>query len=313
MNCPFCSAVLTATEDVKGWCRTCGRKLPEIGPGSFQPAPPMPFGIPPTPPTSNGGVSIGYMVGALIFSLIGSGFLSSSIWNDGPRAPLTGRARLFEELFGARGAEVAIGVVFLGLAVLCTCVGLMAAQRREKLLWPLGVAVMLVAPIVAGFLMTQETRAEVARQQAILRKQKAIADELMPLTKGLQAPVFQGKGKLRNKLLVWDGVDNRRSAIHDSLLEERGKTAPNESCSVILIDRHIDHEEKPFSNGIRAVRRDLHFAVFDWPEKKLVGYYGVNGYGPGILITRAQGDTRPEIGDTLTPLHSWIKNCDVQP
>jgi hypothetical protein len=95
-------------EAAAGKCETCGMKLPPSVVASA-------LGIPGRS-RSGLGAKVFAVIGAMLFMLAGLWFFSTALGDERSIPEVRGRGRAIQTIFGKRGGQVVVGLVFLGAA-----------------------------------------------------------------------------------------------------------------------------------------------------------------------------------------------------
>jgi hypothetical protein len=143
--------------------------------------------------------------------------------------------------------------------------------------------------------------------------QRSVAAELQPLVKDRPVSAVKGPLAIRDKVLVWDCREDRRSEVQELLGEGRAARPTDGACTVVLVLGSRDEKVTTFDSNTPGYRRDLKISVIDWPEKKVQGVFEVRGEFPELVVFRPSDKKGPIVGDTAGPLREWIERQGQRP
>jgi hypothetical protein len=243
-----------------------------------------------------------WFAGVLVAVPVGLSFVCYGILDDSPRAPAdSSRVRAFQSLLGIRGADVVVGLVFLGLAAYFTYHCLRSATATGKAVVSVGIALCGLAVLAAWVTPALLRGSETAWQ-------RRTADDLKKLPFGEPAEEKPVSVPVRDKVLVWDCTTRALSPAQELLPAGRRPHRDDDAFTVVLILKTADKQTETYTSGEVGMTRTMTLGVVDWPERKVLGCYLLSGEGPGWFVMRNAGDKGPIIGNTAEPLKNWLES-----
>jgi hypothetical protein len=175
-------------------------------------------------------------------------------------------------------------------------------DRRSRRGVALRVLLVAILVAVAGGLAACAVLMVASTQET--SRQRQLAAELKPLLKGEPQP---GMPTLREKVLVWNLIEDRLSGAQERLPPERQGRSSDVTMSVVLISSSRKVRDGTYDDGTPAYRLILTVGVVDLPERQPQGVYRVEGDAPRRIVLRtARGKRPPIMGNTEGPLPGWI-------
>ena len=302
LTCPFCAATLDPSPIHPGcWeCKPCdvtlGKAKPATVPSKTSPPTEAPETKPPLRP------AWGWVATAVAFALVGSILGCMALWRDGtPSKSVSKRVQAMEDAFGANGAQGIICLVFLGMAAYGTVASVRSAGNSARIAVGSSVGLVVLGTFITGAILTNQRNSETGQQRALAAQLRSLPLPHQPSDAPPAIP-------LHDKILVWDCTRNKCSKVQDMLPTERFGQATDSPLTVILILDVFDRQTGVYRDGTIGYHRELVVAVYDWPGKKVLGVFKMEGELPGFFVKRDKREKGPIIGDTDGPLLKWISN-----
>jgi hypothetical protein len=249
---------------------------------------------------------LGFLILGALCLLGGVALLSHVACDEWLWPPATSARGRAEEGLGWREAEVVGGLVLAGLG------GILLYRSARGTTWLSRAVVACAACALSGALFGVFAVPAVRRAREA-DWQRSVAAELQPLVKDRPVSAVKGPLAIRDKVLVWDCREDRRSNVQELLPKDRAARPTDEAFTVVLILSSRDEKVTTVDASAPGYRRDLKVGVVDWPEKKAQGVFEVRGEAPDLAGLRRPDQKGPLVGDTAGPLKGWIERQGQEP